>query len=126
MTQPPNWAAGTSRCCARHLRTSNAPITRGLVRRDGHRLRCRDWFFASLDDAIDHTESLRFLRRHVSVAIELALDALERLMREFAEDLEHPTAKIHDLSRGDLDVRRRPLGPGRPRLMHHYSRMRQR
>ena len=60
------------------------------------------------------------------IAVELALDALQRLAGVLTEKLEHLGPHVENFLRGDLDVRGSALGRPTPRLMHHDARMRQR
>ena len=62
---------------------------------------------SALDHHVDQAVALRLGGREPAVALELALDALERLARVLAEQLEQLRAVVQDLSRLDLDVGRR-------------------
>ena len=55
------------------------------------------------------------------VALELALDALERLTRVLAKQLEEPRSSVDDLLCLDLDVRRGAAPARLRRLVHHDS-----
>ena len=60
------------------------------------------------DHVVDQPVGLCLVGRHVVVALELALDALDRLTGVLAIQLDCIFgAQVHDLLRHDLDVRRR-------------------
>src|SRR5437764_135267 len=77
------------------------------------------------DDLVDEAEVLGLLGGEVTVALGLALDALQRLAGVHGEDLVEAVPLLHDLGGLDLDVAdlAADLPPG---LVDHDLRVRQR
>ena len=91
---------------------------RGQVLSDSARLR------PVVHDLVDQAEIAGFLGRHIGVALQLALDRLDRLAGMAHIDLVQPLAQRQDLARLDLDVGRLALGAAGG-LVDHDARVRQ-
>src|SRR5689334_15752759 len=78
-----------------------------------------------LDHLVDQAEIPCFLGGKVRVALELALDRLDRLAGMPDVDFVQPLAERQDLPGLDLNIGRLPLGPT-GRLVHHHAGIRQR
>src|SRR3954454_5355584 len=81
---------------------------------------------ALLEHGVDETVIARILARHEAVAVGVLGDLLDRLAGVLGQDLVQPLARVDDLARVDVDVRRLALDAARPRLVDHDPRMRQR
>src|SRR5215211_7143990 len=111
------------------VREAGATDARSVSYRSANRHPLRalvDQTTGRVDDAVDEAVALRLRRRHVLVAVEVTLDALERLAGVAREEAERRGAEMKNFLRQDFDVRRGSAAPHLRRLVHHDARVRQR